>query len=76
MGSAALKSICRSVVPHHAPSIRARFITLGVMSNYTAAVEFFSEMCQTQLNQPLSRLDAANDGLSATLVLHPERTAP
>ena len=39
------------------------------MSNYTAAVEFFSSLCQTQLNQPLSRLDAANDGLGATLVL-------
>ena len=42
------------------------------MSNYTAAVEFFSSLCQTQLNQPLSMLDAANDGLGATLVLRPE----
>jgi len=42
------------------------------MSNYTAAVLFFSSLCQTQLNQPLSMLDAANDGLGATLVLRPE----
>jgi hypothetical protein len=42
------------------------------MSNYTAAVEFFSSLCHTQLNQPLSMLDAANDGLGATLVLRPE----
>ena len=42
------------------------------MSNYTAAVEFFSSLCQAQLNQPPSRLDAANDGLGATLVLRAE----
>jgi hypothetical protein len=42
------------------------------MSNYTAAVEFFSQLCQTQLDQPLSKLDAANDGLGATLVLRAE----
>ena len=39
-----------------------------VMSNYSATVEFFSSLCQKQFNQPLSRLDAANDGFGATLV--------
>jgi hypothetical protein len=43
-----------------------------VMSNYSAAVVFFSQLCQNQLNQPLSKLDAANDGLGATLVLRAE----
>jgi hypothetical protein len=38
------------------------------MSNYSATIEFFSSLCQNQLNQPLSRLDAANDALGATLV--------
>ncbi len=42
------------------------------MSNYSAAVEFFSSLCETQLNQQPSRLDAANDGLGATLVLRPQ----
>jgi hypothetical protein len=42
------------------------------MSNYSAADEFFSQLCQTQLDQPLSKLDAANDGLGATLVLRAE----
>ena len=74
LGSAALKSTCRCLFrpaprPIHPRSL---FITPGVMSNYSAAVVFFSQLCQTQLDQPLSKLDAANDGLGATLVLRAE----
>ena len=38
------------------------------MSSYNATVELFSKLCFAQLSQPLSALDAANDGLGATLV--------
>ena len=69
MGSAALKSTCHCLF-RPAPHPRSLYITPGVMSNST--VEFFSQLCQTQLDQPLSKLDAANDGLGATLVLRAE----
>ena len=38
------------------------------MSSYNATVELFSKLCFAQLSQPLSALDAANDGFGATLV--------
>ena len=38
------------------------------MSTYNATVELFSKLCFAQLSQPLSALDAANDGFGATLV--------
>jgi hypothetical protein len=44
------------------------------MSSYNATVELFSKLCFAQLSQPLSALDAANDGFGATLVPH-HRTA-
>jgi len=72
LGSAAFKSTCRCLFRPAPRPIRTRslYITPGVMSNST--VEFFSQLCQTQLDQPLSKLDAANDGLGATLVLRAE----
>ena len=45
------------------------------MSSYNATVELFSKLCFSQLNQPLSALDAANDGLGATLVPRPRSCA-
>jgi hypothetical protein len=68
LGSEALKSTCRCLFLAAPRRIHPRslFITPGVMSNST--VEFFSRLCQTQLDQPLSKLDAANDGFGATLV--------
>ena len=38
------------------------------MSSYNATVELFSKLCFAQLSQPLSALDAANDGFGSTLV--------
>jgi hypothetical protein len=38
------------------------------MGSYNATVKFFSRLCLSQLEQPLSALDAANDGFGATLV--------
>jgi len=38
------------------------------MSSYNATVELFSNLCLSQLNQPLSLLDAASNGFGATLV--------
>ena len=45
------------------------------MSSYNATVELFSKLCFSQLNQPLSALDAANDGFGATLVPRPRSRA-
>jgi hypothetical protein len=47
------------------------------MSSYnaTGTVELFSKLCISQLSQPLSALDAANDGLGATLVPRPRSQA-
>ena len=45
------------------------------MSSYNATVELFSKLCFSQLSQPLSALDAANDGLGATLVPRPRSLA-
>jgi hypothetical protein len=41
------------------------------MSSYNATVALFSKFCFSQLSQPLSALNAANDGFGATLVPHP-----
>ena len=38
------------------------------MSSYNATVAFFSNLCLSQLNLPLSALDAASNGFGATLV--------
>ena len=45
------------------------------MSSYNATVELFSKLCFSQLSQSLSALDAANDGLGATLVPRPRSRA-
>ena len=44
------------------------FHIVSVMSSYNATVALFSNLCLSQLKQPLSALDAANDGFGATLV--------
>ena len=51
------------------------FASVSVMSSYNATVELFSKMCFSQLSQALSALDAANDGLGATLVPRPRSQA-
>jgi hypothetical protein len=38
------------------------------MISHNSTVALFSNLCLSQLSQPLSALDAANDGFGATLV--------